>query len=366
MRKIQFLLVLAIALAIGVFWWIAESDPRVGTPSTISEPSPVDPKFQMKPIRRSDEPPASLRDSSVDGELLVDASGHFTPTPRTLALFDYFLSATGEEPAAQLRARIEAEIAKRLPPDAAREANAFLDRYLGYRSAAARMADDVQLAASADLERRLQWLRELRREHFGAALAATLFGDDERALEIAIEQRRVEADASLSETEKTARLEELELQLPDAAQRARQASTAPLRLFHAEQELRARRQRRRSSRAARIDGRPRSHRAARGTRPRARGVERAHRRLPRRTRRDRRRCGARCEGPRGGDRSAARAALRRAGADTRAGDRRDGVDAERVRAACVRSRAARGQPGHARLQSVPRLDDRDANRPSYS
>ena len=240
MRKIQFLLVLAIALAIGVFWWIAESDPRVGTPSTISEPSPVDPKFQMKPIRRSDEPPASLRDSSVDGELLVDASGHFTPTPRTLALFDYFLSATGEEPAAQLRARIEAEIAKRLPPDAAREANAFLDRYLGYRSAAARMADDVQLAASADLERRLQWLRELRREHFGAALAATLFGDDERALEIAIEQRRVEADASLSETEKTARLEELELQLPDAAQRARQASTAPLRLFHAEQELRAR------------------------------------------------------------------------------------------------------------------------------
>jgi lipase chaperone LimK len=240
MRKIQFLLVLAIALAIGVFWWIADSDPRVGTPSTITEASPVDPKFQLAPIQRDAKPPASLRDSSVDGELLVDASGHFTPTPRTLALFDYFLSATGEEPAAQLRARIEAEIAKRLPPDAAPEANAFLDRYLGYRDAAAQMANDVQLAASGDLERRLQWLRELRREHFGAPLAATLFGDDERALEIAIEQQRVESDASLSETEKTARLEELELQLPDAAQRARQASTAPLRLFHAEQELRAR------------------------------------------------------------------------------------------------------------------------------
>jgi lipase chaperone LimK len=97
----------------------------------------------------------------------VDASGHLVPTPCAIALFDHFLSATGDQPAAQIRARI--------------------------------------LAESAALEQRLPWPRELRRKHFGAEREATIFGDDERAAALAIEERRVESDASLSETEKRAR-----------------------------------------------------------------------------------------------------------------------------------------------------------------
>ena len=97
----------------------------------------------------------------------MDASGHLVPTPCAIALFDHFLSATGDQPAAQIRARI--------------------------------------LAESADLQQHLPWLLELRRKHFGAEREATLFGDDERAAELAIEERRVESDASLSETEKRAR-----------------------------------------------------------------------------------------------------------------------------------------------------------------
>jgi len=245
MRSRPLLVLVAIALTIGGVWWLVQRDPRVGTPRTIRELSPVDPSLAVEPgaagaATGSATPPASLRDSAVDGELLADANGHFVPTPRTLALFDYFLSATGEEPAAQLRARIGVAIAQRLSQDAAREANAFLDRYLRYRADAAEAASDERLAASADLERRLQWLRELRRKHFGPELATTLFRDDERALEVAIEARRVDSDASLSETEKTARLEGLERQLPDGARRARDASAAPLRLIQAEEQLRAR------------------------------------------------------------------------------------------------------------------------------
>ena len=245
MRSRPLLVLVAIALTIGGVWWLVQRDPRVGTPRTIRELSPVDPSLAVEPgaagaATGSATPPASLRDSAVDGELLADANGHFVPTPRALALFDYFLSATGEEPAAQLRARIGVEITQRLPPEAAREANAFLDSYLRYRTDAAQTANDERLAESADLGRRLQWLRELRANHFGPELATTLFRDEERAEQVAIEEQRVESDASLSETEKTARLEALEQQLPDSMRRARGASAAPLRLFQAEQQLRAR------------------------------------------------------------------------------------------------------------------------------
>ncbi len=245
MRSRQFFLLIALALGVGVVWWLAQRDPRLGTPSTITELSPVDPSLAAVPGAAEAAPgrappAASLRDSELDGALFADANGHFVPTPRALALFDYLLSATGEEPAAQLRARIGAEITQRLSPDAAREANAFLDSYLRYRTDAAQTANDERLAESADLGRRLQWLRELRTEHFGPELAMTLFSDEERAQQLAIEEQRVESDASLSETEKTARLEALEQQLPDSMRRARGASAAPLRLFQAEQQLRAR------------------------------------------------------------------------------------------------------------------------------
>ncbi len=245
MRPLRIAALLAIALAVGVYGWRAQREAAVGAPAAVAEPAARAPAATAGPGARGPAPggpppPASLRDSAIDGALIADADGHFVPGPEALALFDYFLSATGEEPEAQLRARIVAEIERRLPAPAAREAIAFLDRYLAYRADAARAASDDRLAESADLERRLQWIREVRREHFGAELATTLFGDDERAAEIAIAQRRVAADASLSDAEKRAQLDALEAQLPESAREARAASSAPLRLEQAEAALRAR------------------------------------------------------------------------------------------------------------------------------
>src|SRR5512144_31870 len=73
--------------------------------------------------------PRSLRGTRVDGGLAVDADGRFLPTRDARRLFDYFLTATGEATDAEVRTRIEREIARRLPPDAAREAGRLLERY---------------------------------------------------------------------------------------------------------------------------------------------------------------------------------------------------------------------------------------------
>ena len=62
------------------------------------------------------------------------------PSATTRALFDYFLSATGEEPPETIRARIVATIERRLPPAAVADAVALLDRYLAYRERARELA----------------------------------------------------------------------------------------------------------------------------------------------------------------------------------------------------------------------------------
>lgn len=163
--------------------------------------------------------PASLRDSEVDGALVVDASGRFVPHASALALFDYYLSASGEEPLPVIRARILAHARESLPAAAAAEAEALLDTYLRYRDEMRVLTSEGR--APVDLERRLQWIREERRRNFGASLAETLFGEEERVVAVDLERRRVLQDAALSPEEKTRRIAGLEAELPQGVRESR-------------------------------------------------------------------------------------------------------------------------------------------------
>jgi lipase chaperone LimK len=90
------------------------------------------------PARALPPPPSSLRGTDVDGDLERDAAGRFVATPAARLLFDYFLSAAGEEPAATIRARVAAEARRRLP---AAEADAAMDLYDHYVSVRSRGED---------------------------------------------------------------------------------------------------------------------------------------------------------------------------------------------------------------------------------
>ncbi|MGH7287880.1 MAG: lipase secretion chaperone, partial [Myxococcota bacterium] len=182
-------------------------------------------------------PARSLRGTETDGRLVTDAAG-FVPTPDALRLFDYFFSASGEEPAEQIIARIEEEIHRLLPdPAAAADARVLLGRYLAYRDSA--RALDTAGYAPDDLERRIQLLRELRRDAFGAELAAALFGEEDLEREVAAEQTRVAQDPALSDAERQERLDELERRMPQGAREAREESTVALELRTEEARWRA-------------------------------------------------------------------------------------------------------------------------------
>jgi lipase chaperone LimK len=173
--------------------------------------------------------------------LRVDERGDLILGPEVIAFFDYFFSASGEEPDEAIRARILAAIRERLDGPAGLQAAALLDQYIGFREAARALRVDLGFGAEgeADPAARLEVIRRLRREHFGEEAAEQLFGDEEQEAAVAAAQREVMRDPSLSPEEREAKIAALEADLPEAAQEARAEARRPLAQQAEEEALRA-------------------------------------------------------------------------------------------------------------------------------
>lgn len=230
-----------ISAALGLWAW--SPAPRApgspGQPAEAPLPPDAPPKAQATaPAGWLDDLPESLRGADPDGGFTLDANGRLVPGRDAFARFEWFLSATGEEPPEALRARIVRHLRESLPPGAAADAEAFLDQVLAYRDAMRGLTEGG--AVPADLERRLQWIRETRRAHFGAALAETLFGEEEQVAMLDLERRAVVLDPTLTPEQRDAKLAAIEARLPDAVREARESATAPARVAKQVEAVRAR------------------------------------------------------------------------------------------------------------------------------
>lgn len=204
-------------------------DGAAGPPAPVSAAA-SDPPRGLPPL------PASLAGTEVDGALVVDAQGRFVPTPDAIDLFDYYLAAQGEEPAATIRARIVAAIRARLQGDAARAAERLLDDYLAYRVRASELLTGPLVGE--DLARRLQYIRELRRELFGAGVARALFAEEEARWFSDLERRRLLVDPDLAPDERAQRLAALDAELPEELAASRRQARSHRQLREDEQRLR--------------------------------------------------------------------------------------------------------------------------------
>ncbi len=187
--------------------------------------------------------PRSLRGTRTDGGLAVDGAGRFVPTIDARRLFDYFLTASGEVPDAELHARVEREIGRRLAPEAARDAVALFERYLAYRERVRALAT-VEVPDADDLEVRLATLVALRREMLGPRAADAFFTAEEADARRMLEARKIAADDSLSVEERAARVEAVfaaaEADLPPAVRETRATARLATTVREAETEIRAR------------------------------------------------------------------------------------------------------------------------------
>jgi lipase chaperone LimK len=139
-----------------------------------------------------------------------------------------------------LRARVAAEITRRLPAGATAEATAVLDRYLAYRERVRDLADQDD---EGDLDARLAMLVAIRREVLGPETAEAFFAEEEAEARTLLATRRIAADPSLTPEERTRRTEAawaaLEADLPPEVREARAAGRLAETLRRAEDEIHA-------------------------------------------------------------------------------------------------------------------------------
>jgi lipase chaperone LimK len=112
--------------------------------------------------------------------------------------------------------KTQEEITQKLPPTAATEASALLERYQNYSKAQRQSyppgaAPATEEAALAELD----GLHALRIAHFGADIAHALYGAEEALTRSLIELMRLEKDQSLTMEEKAARAQQLYDTLPE-------------------------------------------------------------------------------------------------------------------------------------------------------
>ncbi|RNF86026.1 lipase secretion chaperone [Montanilutibacter psychrotolerans] len=156
------------------------------------------------PGERAEARRDSLQGTSVDGAITLDAAGKPVPDRAMRRLFDYFLTRLGERDLAAIRDDVRRHLQPRLGPAALAQVLAWFDRYvvLERESAALGVGGDLR----ADLQRR----HALRRRHLGDAVALAWYGEDERALAVAIARREVLRDPALSPQQRAERLAQLD------------------------------------------------------------------------------------------------------------------------------------------------------------
>lgn len=162
--------------------------------------------------------PASLAGTEVDGALEIDSDGHLKVGNPVRRLFDYFLTAVGEEPLDTVLARLRAYIRHNLSATAAAEAEKMLGEYLSYKEALAGIQGATQATSGvfdeAAVRASLQAARALRGEHMPAGMAEAFYADEDAMNDYMLDRVAILREEGLNATERARRLAEREGQLP--------------------------------------------------------------------------------------------------------------------------------------------------------
>lgn len=233
-RKVVAVLGAAVVVAAGLGYWLAGSKASTeGDGSDVALITSgkdgmagrvVDPATLVTGLESM---PASLRDTEVDGELEVDAAGRLKITNGIRRMFDYFLSATGEESLETILARIRAYIRHKVPSGPAAEAERLLDAYIAYK----RGLDGIQQVAppssgQMDLQAvryQMQQVSALRTQYFSPEVIAAFFGDEDAYDQYTLSRLDILQNRQLTAAARAEQLAALEQQLPPALQESMKA-----------------------------------------------------------------------------------------------------------------------------------------------
>lgn len=174
--------------------------------------------------------PRSLQGTQVDGEIIIDEQKQLVVTEGLRRLFDYFLSAIGEEDEAVIFARIESYIRHHVPEPAASQAVTVFNQYVSYLKQMSQIEQrygNLQLQATKNGEmdlnlvaQRQQDVSELRQQHFDDATITAFFGAEDDYDDYSIAMVNIEQNNLLSDTQKAAARQDYISRMPNNATKA--------------------------------------------------------------------------------------------------------------------------------------------------
>ena len=182
--------------------------------------------------------PRSLQGTEVDGEIIIDENKQLVVTEGLRRLFDYFLSALGEEDEAVIYARVESYIRSHTPEPAASQAMKIFDQYIAYLKAIPAIEKrygNLQLQATKNGELDLnvvaqqrQDVAKLRQQHFDKTTITAFFGAEDEYDDYSIAMVKINQDKQMSDAQKEAAKQDYISRMPDNATKANIAQQANL------------------------------------------------------------------------------------------------------------------------------------------
>lgn len=172
------------------------------------------------------EPDGQFRASKGLQPYALGPAGHGQVTSADLPnealkrMFDYYLTALGEADEANVLAHIRREIDKNLSGPHAKAAHQLLTKYVDYKKALAELEQSLNRHGGAALggvegiRQRFEGMQQLRQKFFDAREQEDMFGFEEAYDQLALAQLDITQNQTLSERQKTERLNALHANLP--------------------------------------------------------------------------------------------------------------------------------------------------------
>ena len=227
-------LLLAIPLVVGgsvALTLYLNPAPTAVTPPLSATPAPNAPEPAPELSVSQDQPPTlaagvtplprSFVGTQVDGEFHVDAAGNLLISDDIRRIFDYFLSAIGEETIQASVKRLQAYITSQLQSPAREQALALLDQYLDYKKQLVQLERDLPQLATVDaMLQREQAVQALRASIFSAEVHQAFFSGEEAYNQFTLQRLAIRHDQRLNDQQKAEALDQLRANLPEQLQDA--------------------------------------------------------------------------------------------------------------------------------------------------
>ncbi|MEH6563750.1 MAG: lipase secretion chaperone [Halopseudomonas sp.] len=224
MKYLVYLPLVAGALLLG-WQLLPEHQPRDSAPASTSTGEPTPSAALPAAIRHgtdaiaSQAQPASLRGTDVDGDLQVDTQGNLLISDQLRHLFDYYLSATGEQTTEQAQRRVHEYLANQLEEPAREQALTIFEQYLNYLQAVAELEQDFPVLDELDaLWAREDAVQRLRASLFDPAVHQAFFASEEVYNRFTLERLAINRNTDLDAGQRAAEVEALRENLPEQLQ----------------------------------------------------------------------------------------------------------------------------------------------------